>query len=271
MFRAIPCLLLAATLPLQAQDGPPRDNPYDVVGKIFQPFWGVLLAETKNPNRAAALTLEMAGVSGRLPSAMKGASLKAAVQFPDKVRLEAPVLGEQFVVCRNGNEVWAMPGSKVEYLISQFQVKPQKNLKLTTPILLPVSAQQAVFLPALFAIKNSNVAEMDALNGEDCRVLTARLMPELAKTTKAEDFEGRVWVASGYAPRRIEVVRRDFTLAVDIKNLAFFPSLPASTWQPPDGATDIYRTTPEMLEALLYIVMNSVKASEADAPWLKAR
>jgi hypothetical protein len=35
--------------------------------------------------------------------------------------------------------------------------------------------------------------------------------------------------------------------------------------------TDIYRTTPEMLEALLYIVMNSLKASEADAPWLHAK
>ena len=130
MQRAFLLLLLSAILPVSAQQPPPRDNPYDVIGKIFQPFWSVLLADTKSPNRAATLSLEMTEVSGRLPGEMKGATLKAAVQFPDKVRLEAPVLGEQFVICRNGNEVWATPGKKVEFLISQFQVKPKKNLKL---------------------------------------------------------------------------------------------------------------------------------------------
>jgi len=272
MHRTILCLLLAAaTLPLHAQEGPPRDNPYDVIGKIFQPFWAVLLADTKNPNHAATLTLEMSEVSGRLPASMKGASVKGAVQFPDKVRLEAPVLGEQFTICRNGNEVWATPGSKMEFLIAQFKVKPKKNLKLNTPIFLPVTAQQAIFLPALFSITRPDVAEMESLNGEDCRVLTAGLMPELAKATKAEDFQGRVWVAAGYLPRRVEVTRKDFTAIVDIRDLTFAPSLPASTWQPPAGVTDIYRTTPEMLEALLYIVMNSVKTTEADAPWLHAK
>jgi outer membrane lipoprotein-sorting protein len=272
MHRTILCLLLSAALPLHAQQGPPRDNPYDVIGKIFQPFWSVLLADTKSPNHAASLTIGMSEVSGRLPENIKGATLKGSVQFPDKVKLEAPVLGEQFTICRNGNEVWATPGSKVEFLIAQFKVKPKKNQqKLTTPIFLPVSAQQAVFLPALFSMKRADVAEVESLNGEDCRVLTAGLMPELAKATKAEDFQGRIWVAAGYLPRRIEVKRADFTAVVDIRDLAFAPSLPASTWQPPAGVTDIYRTTPEMLEALLYIVMNSLKASEGDAPWLHAK
>ena len=93
MHRTILCLFLAAALPLHAQQAP-RDNPYDVIGKIFQPLWGVLLADTKSPNRAATLTLEMTEVSGRLAGNMKGATLKAAVQFPDMVRLEAPVLME---------------------------------------------------------------------------------------------------------------------------------------------------------------------------------
>ena len=272
MHRTILCLFLAASLPLHAQQEPPRDNPFNVIGKIFQPLWGVLLADTKSPNRAATLTLEMSEVTGRLPANMKGASLKAAVQFPDKVRLEAPVLGEQFTICRNGNEVWATPGSKVEFLIAQFKVKPKKNIKLTTPIFLPPElTKYAMFLPAIFSIVRPDVAEVETLNGEDCRVLTAGLIPELSPALKAEDFQGRIWVAPGYLPRRVEVKRKDFTAIVDIRDLTYTPTLPASTWQPPAGTTDIYRTTPEMLEALLYIVMNSVKASEADAPWLHAK
>ena len=273
MHRTILCLFLAAALPLHAQQGPPRDNPYDVIGKIFQPLWGVLLADTKSPNRAATLTLEMTEVSGRLAGNMKGATLKAAVQFPDKVRLEAPVLGEQFTVCRNGNEVWATPGSKVEFLISQFKVKPKKNQqKLATPIFLPPElTRYAFFLPAIFSIVHPDVAEIESLNGEDCRVLTAGLIPELGKSTQSEDFQGRIWVAPGYLPRCVEVKRKDFTAVVAIRDLTYSPSLPASTWQPPAGTTDIYRTTPEMLEGLLYIVMNSLKASEADAPWAHAK
>lgn len=269
--RLFALLLAAAILPAQAQEGPPRDNPYDVIGKIFQPLWSVLLADTKGTNRAAELTIEMTEVEGRLPAEMAGATLKAAVQFPDKVRLEAPVLGEQFVVCRNGNEVWATPGQKVEFLMSQFKVKPKKNQKLNTPIFIPVTAQQAIFLPALFSVVRADVAEIEALNGEDIRVLTARLMPELAKATKAEDFVGRVWVAPGYVPRRVEVKRQDFTAVVDIRNLRYVPALPAATWEPPAGTTDIYRTSPEMLEGLLYVVMNSLKAKEGDTPWLNAK
>lgn len=274
MSRSTPAaalLLLVLASPLRAANDAPRDNPYDVIARIFQPFFGVLLTGGKSPNKAASLSLVMSGVEGRLPSQMAGSTLKAAVQFPDKVRLEAPVLGETFTVCRNGNEVWATPGAKVEFLMSQFKVKPKTDRKLTTPIYVPVSPQQAIFLPALFAIENAQVAEVQELDGENCRVLTAGLMPELAKATKAEDFKARVWVASGYLPRRVQVVRKDFATTVDIRDLKFQPSLPESTWEPPTGVTDIYRTTPEMLEGLLYVIMNSLNAGEGDAPWLKAK
>ena len=51
----------------------------------------------------------------------------------------------------------------------------------------------------------------------------------------------------------------------------FSPTLPASTWEPPAGSTDIYRTTPEMLEGLLYIVMNSLKADAQGRPWVSTQ
>jgi len=271
MIRSLFYFVLAAAAPLMAQQQqPPRGNPYDLIGKIFQPLAGVLLAETQGANRAATLDIEISEISGRLPAVVKGAKLQAAVQFPDKMKLVAPIMGEQFTVCRNGSEVWATPGKKVEFLVSKFNVKAKENLKLSTPILVPVTAKQAIFLPALFSVRNPDVAEIESLNGEDCRVLSAGLMPELAKVTKAEDFLGRVWVAPDFTPRRFEITRRDFTATADVHNLAYVPSLPASTWQAPAG-DDIYRTTPEMLEAILYVVMNSLQAREGDTPWLNAR
>lgn len=263
--------LFALASPLYAQQTAPRENPYDLIAKIFQPLWGVLLAESNGENRAASIVLEMSEVSGRLPDEMKGATLQAAVQFPDKVKLVAPVLGETFTVCRNGDEVWATPGGKVEYLVSQFKVAPRKTTKLKTPIFLPITPQQAIFLPALFSVSRADVAEVEELNGESCRIITAGLMPELAKATKAEDFQTRVWIAPGYKIRRVDVKRRDFSTVVDVREMAFSPTLPASTWEPAAGDADVFRTTPDMLEGLLYIVMNSLKTGAQDTPWISAK
>ncbi|MCX7868700.1 MAG: hypothetical protein N2322_02000 [Terrimicrobiaceae bacterium] len=250
----------------RADSGPPRGNPYDVIGRVFQPFWSVLLAGGKDGGRAATLTLEMADVSGRLPPEMKGARLEAAVEFPDKVRLSAPVLGETVTVCRKGDEVWAIPGAKVEFLLGQFKVKPQPTRKKNTPIYLPVTPQQAVFLPALFAVERPEVAEVAELDGIEHRVITGGLMPELAKATRSEGFRAQLWVAPGHLPSRIIVSQPDFTADVRIRNLRFSPTLPPETWEPPAGATDIFRTHADMLDAVLFVVMNSLGLKEGSLP-----
>ena len=265
-------LIVALDVPIaRAQQAPPRDNPYDVIGKVFSPFWSVLLADTKSPNKACTMRIEMAEVSGRLPKQMTGASLQAAVQFPDKVKLQAPVLGETITVCRNGDKVWAYPGAKVEFLLQRFKGKPPPTKKKNTPLYLPITPQQAIFLPALFTVARADVAEVESLNGEECRVITAGLMPELAKSAKAEGFRARMWVAPGYFPRRVEIKQPDFVAITDIKDLTFSPSLPASTWQPPTDATDIYWTNSDMLDAVLFVVMNSLKMKESDQPWLQTK
>jgi hypothetical protein len=98
-------------------------------------------------------------------------------------------------------------------------------------------------------------------------------MPELARTTKAEDFQTRVWVAPGHQIRRVEVSRKDFSTTVDVREMSFRPSLPASTWDPlaTASAADIYRTNTTMLEGLLYIVMNSLQSRADGQPWLSAK
>jgi hypothetical protein len=268
-FRLVPFLALIFSLivpPLHAQHAPPRDNPYDVIGKVFSPFWSVLLADTKSPNKACTMRIEMLEVSGRLPKQMTGASLQAAVQFPDKVKLQAPVLGEEITVCRNGDKVWAYPGAKVEFLLKRFKGKPPPTKKKNTPIYLPITPQQAIFLPALFTVTRPDVAEIQNLNGEDCRVISAGLMPELARSAKAQGFRAKMWVAPGYVPRRVEIAQPDFVAVTEIKDLQFSPSLPASTWQPPADVTDIYWTDSEMLDAVLFVVMNSLKMTESDQP-----
>lgn len=271
MKRVLPLLaVLALLVPFttSAQE-PPSENRYDIIGKVFRPFWSVLLSGGQDADRAASLKIVMTDVTGRLPKEFKGATLEAAVQFPDKVKLVAPVLGETMTVCRNGDEVWATPGEKIEFLLKQFKVKlPEPTPKANTPLFLPVTAQQAVFLPALFVMDDGKVFK--DLDGVSCRVISGRLVPELDEVTKAPDFRASLWIAAGYVPRRIDVFRRDFTATVAIEDLKFAPSFPAASWQPPAGETDVYRTTPDVLEQLLFVVMNSLQSQEGDEPWNNA-
>ncbi len=254
---------------LRAQE-PPTENRYDIIGKVFAPFWSVLLAGGEGRDKAASLKIVMREVTGRLPKEFEGATLDAAVQFPDKVKLVAPVLGERMTVCRNGDEVWAVPGAKIEYLLKQFaDVLPRPTEKANTPLFLPITAQQAVFLPALFVMEDGKVFE--DLNGESTRVLSGGLMPELAKAAKAEDFRASIWVAAGYYPRQIKVVQKSFTATVGIEDLKFAPALPRTVWEPAPGETDVYRTTPDVLEQLLFVLMNSVQSQEGEEPWMKVR
>ncbi len=80
-----------------------------------------------------------------------------------------------------------------------------------------------------------------------------------------------MWVAPGYLPRQFEITQPDFTAIAMIKNLAFSPTLPAATWQPPAGVTDIYHTNADMLDAVLFVVMNSLKMKDGDQPWQGAK
>jgi hypothetical protein len=261
MMRAFAALALVATASSSFAQSPgeaPSENRYDVVGKIFRPFFSVLLAGGQDANRAASFHMVMREVTGRLPKEFDGATLDAAVQFPNKVKLSAPVLGEQVTVCRNGDEVWAVPGAKIEYLLQQFAGNlPKPTKKSNTPLFLPITAKQAVFLPAVFVLDDDG-KRFEALNGEQTRVISGGLMPELANAIKAEDFRATIWVGAGYLPRQIKVTRRDFTATIGIEDLQFAPKLPGSTWKAPEGGADIYRTTPDVLEQLLFVVMNSV-------------
>lgn len=267
-------LALSATLSApcaRAQEAAPRDNPYDVIAKVIRPFLGVLLEDKNNPNKACTMTIQMTDVTGRLPKEMAGATLKAAVEFPDKVKLTAPVLGENITVCRNGDNVWATPGAKVEYLLKQFKTKPAPTKKEKGPLYLPITAQQAVFLPIIFSIVNADKAEVETVGGEECRVITAGLMPQLAEAAKAEGFQAQMWVNSSYVPRRITITQPDFTATVEITEQRFGKALVPATWEPPAGVTDIYRTNAEMLDAVLFVVMNSLDMKEGDAPWQNAK
>ena len=268
-FPATNANMIALSLGSASSLGPaPSENRYDVLSKMITPMAGVLLGGNQTADRALTIKAPVGQVAGRLPRALQGASFTAQIQYPGRVRLDAPVLGETLTVCRNGDKVWAVPGSKIQFLLNQFQHKPraQAPAKGGAPLQLPFTAQQAVLLPALFQLENT--ADVAEIGGASCRVIAGGLIPEIGKAAKAEDFSAKLWICADYTPKRIDIRRSDFAMSFLIEELSYAPGLPASTWQPPQGATDIYRCDAANLEEILYVVMNSLQATSSDKPWL---
>src|ERR1043165_5763655 len=86
------------------------ENAYDVLGKTLAPFANLFAKESKNPNRAMTADLQITDAA-KLHPALVGQSVHLVVQNPDKLFLRAPVLGQDVTICRNAQDIWAVPGA----------------------------------------------------------------------------------------------------------------------------------------------------------------
>ncbi len=247
---------------------PAAPNKYDVFAKALMPFVGVVAGKSKgsqdsqnapenspqnpqNPqNRAGSMTLRLEQMTG-LGAEWVGKTARLQVEAPDKLRLQAPVLGEELTICRHGQEIWVAPGAKVAALLeaaAAFKKLPAANPKFELkPFALPVSEKQLVFLPALFQLSDVGTEPLD---GAPCRVLDVELMSPLAKSLKVKDWMARIWVRPDSLLARITVSRPGWAIVLRIDECKFAPSLPAATWEPVPG-TDVMKLTPVQYDQLL--------------------
>lgn len=233
------------------------ENPYDVVGKTIAPF--VKLFLKGSPDRAVTADLALIEMTG-IPPEFSRSKISLALETPDKFRVRGPVFGEEVAVCRNAQEIWAAPGTKIEALIGTAGPlpKPPKSYKLGK-IELPIPEQQLVFLPALLQVRD--VGETP-VNGVTCRVLDVTLLPELAKALKVEKWTARAWVRPDYTPARITLAKPQWHIAVDFEKMSYAPSLPSSTWLPtPEQAGDVMHLDATRFKQLLDAAANGLKLS----------
>ena len=229
-----------------------EDNRYDLLGRMLMPFVNVFAKSTSNPNRAMSFTLRLEQMTD-LPPELAGSHAEVALEYPDKLRLHGPVMGEDVTICRKGNEVWAYPGSKVEALLNAAaekkklpKVDPKFQLR---PFELPIPEKELVFLPALFQVKDVG---SEAVDGDPCRVMDVYLMPQLTRSLKAQGWGARAWIDGEAKPVRISVAKPGWLAVVRFENLQFAPKLPESTWEPTsEQAGDVLKLDPKRYMQLL--------------------
>jgi len=243
-------VLLSALLLFSAQAT--DDNRYDLVGRMLMPFLNIFAKSTTSPNRAVSFTLKLEQMTD-LPPALAGSQAEVAVEYPDKLRLRGPIMGEDVTVCRKGQDVWAYPGSKVEALLAATTAakkRPKADAKFQLkPFELPIPDKELVFLPALFQIKDIGSEPVD---GDPCRVLDLFLMPELTRSLKAQGWGARAWIDAQAKPVRISVAKPGWMVVVRFEHLEFAPKLPENTWEPTsEQASDVLKLDAARYQQLL--------------------
>ncbi len=254
MKPAVPVIAFFSSLLLASAPASELENKYDVLAKTLMPFVNVFAAKTKNPNRALTLKLRLESMTGMRPD-LAGTRAEIAVEYPDKLRLHGPIFGEELTICRDGQDIWVFPGSKLAPLLEAARAAkklppPDPKFRLE-PFRLPVPEKQLVFLPALFQVRD---AGEESLDGLPCRVLDLQLMPELAKSL-GPGWTARVWVDPNHLPTRLTLTRPDWQISVRFDDLKFTPSLPDSTWKPTaDESTDVLKIPPSQYQQLLQLI-----------------
>ena len=229
-----------------------EENRYDLLGRMLMPFVSVFARTTTTPNHALSFTVRLEQMTD-LPANLAGSQAELVLEYPDKLRLHGPLLGEDVTVCRRGQELWAFPGSKVEALMTAAaaakklpKVDPKFQL---APFRLPVPEKDLVLLPALFQVKDIG---SETLDGEPCRVLDLFLMPELARSFKAQGWGARVWVRGDARPARLSVAKPGWMIVVRFDHVEFSPALHDSTWEPTsEQAADVLKLDPARYQQLL--------------------
>jgi hypothetical protein len=225
--------LLAALFALAAPVLAAAENRYDVLGKTLAPFVNVLAKNAKTPNRAMALAATLEQLTGAPPELI-GSRVELSLEYPDRLRIHGPILGEDLTVCRDRQQVWVTPGAKVKALLdlatAQKKLAKPDPAATLEPFQLPVPEKQLVFLPVLFHVTDAGSENVD---GEECRVLDVTLMPELQKSLKDKTWAARLWVRADDRPARLVLTRTGWELAVHFDKVEIAPKLPDTTWQPP--------------------------------------
>ena len=229
-----------------------EENRYDLLGRTLMPFVNVFARSTTNPNRALSFTARLEQMTD-LPPELAGSHAEVAMEYPDKLRLRAPIMGEDVTICRKGQDLWAYPGSKVEALLNAAAAAkklPKADSKFRLqPFALPIPEKDFVFLPVLFQVKDVGSEPVD---GQPCRVLDLFLMPELMRSLKAQGWGARAWLNSDAKPVRISVAKPGWIIVLRFEHLEFAPKLPDSTWEPTsEQSADILKLDPVRYQQLL--------------------
>lgn len=241
-------LILSLFLCLFARGLRAAENPYDVFARVIAPIAAMLSSESSTQGLRADLALLSAS---EVDARFQGVTLSAALQMPDKLRITAQTRDDKASLIRNGQDFLAAPAGPAQEILNE--VAPgllayKGNIQAEVPgFKLPIPRQQLAFLPALFAIEDLGVQEVD---GARCRLLDVRLTPELVQG-EAGQWSARLWIDPAYRPVLIELHgQKGAQVRIAVKSLEMTDDLPKELWSAAEGEEALTLSPAQILQLI---------------------
>ncbi len=212
---------------------PAQSQTYDIFAKALAPFASSIFGGGNGQPGAMVAECLVTDGSGPLAAA-KGTRFRIAVQAPDRMRVDVVRDGGKLTACRDGKELWAVPGAPMRALAQAAGFDLDKSgPDASSPPLIPIAldAQMLAFLPVVFDVK-----DLGTEGDPPKRILEFGLLDELRQAIKAEEFTGRAWIGDDYKPSRLVITTPDYSLDIAVEKLGFAEQLAPAAWQPDDGA-----------------------------------
>jgi hypothetical protein len=219
--------LCIAGQPLYAQ------NKYDVLARTLQPYGSLFYSKASTK----AMQLDVVLREGPPFTAdILNQPLRVTLQMPNKLRIETVDSEHRFVLCRNGQRVWAYPRDFAT-TIAIAGIPAAKEAKIPD-FRLPLKDQQIVWLPVLFQILRFE--QGSDTEGEPTWNIDFQLSPEISQAMKCDS-----WVASAvvkrdnFQVRRLHIQSASWNGTIDILGSRFETAFPPETWEAgPELAND---------------------------------
>jgi outer membrane lipoprotein-sorting protein len=214
---------------------PPTNSPPQIFARALTQLAGIIQPPTDRAPRTFSTTLKVVKAEG-VSKAIDGREFELAFQAPDRLKLSAKWDEREYVVARDGQEVWVHVPAKKFGLIGSpnaplFAAAPElKDNKPLGPLRLPIQTEQLAVLPFLTEVK---ALPDEAVGTNYCQVLTAAPRPEAIEALKLSKGTLQLWIRTNdMLPMRLGYRDTKGTdLLLEFANAQLSDPWPASRWK----------------------------------------
>lgn len=253
LFPLAAIVFAAVTASLSAQSPEqPATHPRDLLAKTLIPIAQSFssAAATGSGGLDAEFLVRRASTSSTTGMDVSVARVRLLVDAPARMMVEVTTPEAKFVLCRNGDIVWAAPRSFVEPLLARLgQPGSPEPVAALPDMRLPLDPTAIGFLPALLDVRDVGY---ETINGVPCRGIEAVPQPEIvAQFPPLAGWRLKVWIKPDNAQIvRFEAPGTATTDRLDILSIKSSLALPDSLWQQPD-TPDAFSVPPQRITSLL--------------------
>jgi hypothetical protein len=258
--RCLLLWLLIGLWPLRALAQTNDTNPLlPVLTAALNQVAALVEPATNEPLRTFTTTLKILKADG-LPKELPGSQLALALQAPDHARVAGAWDNQEWVVCRDGQEVWIDAVTKKFGLLGSPEIPPfasDPEGKETTPLealKLPLPREQLLLLPLLTDLEP---LPAENVGGAPCRVFNVKAKPEAVAALKLPRGTLQLWVRERDSfPLRLAYREGATSLQVELQQPEFSSPWPAEKWKlSPSGGEHVESVARSHLTRFLEVAL----------------